>query len=312
MSNAAIHWAWQQSTGNTASKLILHVLADLADEVHACWPSIEHIMAKTEISKSTVLRRLGDLEAAGLIRRERRAVGFGKRRSNMYVLDVDGQVSKERASLGVNMTPSGEQVEKPQISTQGVILTLSDVETPTLSVSCDTYIETPQEMIDIHLSSDAEARDDSQSQIEVDTAEVDAELRELHPSLTVASITARLNDVDMAQVDIVWATRVLLERSGKRKIHSYPAYIASGIRRSPQAWPKQHDPVKLSPSWSARDAERQDRDACERGIHDWGPASWRELDRAWCTRNFCDVRRIDVDSEYAASSLQGAAQGVNS
>lgn len=64
-------WARAQRTGSPGSKAVLMVLADYADERGTCWPAQETIAWETEMSTSTVYRRLRDLEALGLVTTER-------------------------------------------------------------------------------------------------------------------------------------------------------------------------------------------------------------------------------------------------
>lgn len=62
--------AWDCKVGPTA-KVILVLLADMANAKNdnCCWPSIEHIIEKTELSERTVQAKLNELEKAGHITR---------------------------------------------------------------------------------------------------------------------------------------------------------------------------------------------------------------------------------------------------
>jgi DNA-binding transcriptional ArsR family regulator len=67
MSIRAIAWALQVRTGSPTTKLVLIKLADNANDDGVCWPSMSHIARHTELSRSTVVRHIAALEAAGLV-----------------------------------------------------------------------------------------------------------------------------------------------------------------------------------------------------------------------------------------------------
>lgn len=88
MSNEAINWAFRQDVP-MARKFVLIVLANYADESHSCYPGQKKIAAQIGSSVETVRRALADLEAGGLIRRQRRNRESGHRSTDRYVLPVD-------------------------------------------------------------------------------------------------------------------------------------------------------------------------------------------------------------------------------
>lgn len=88
MSIEAIMWARSVTTGSVGRKAVLLVLADYADERGECFPSQQLIAEHTEQSVRTVQRQIADLEAAKLIRRERRTRRNGSRTSDRYVLSI--------------------------------------------------------------------------------------------------------------------------------------------------------------------------------------------------------------------------------
>lgn len=66
-------WAAEQRTGSPTRKAVLMALANAANHhTGRCFPSVERLAHETEASERTVRRALDDLEAAGLIARERR------------------------------------------------------------------------------------------------------------------------------------------------------------------------------------------------------------------------------------------------
>jgi len=72
MSLAARDWAWSCRGLTLALRCILLALAEHADEEGRCWPSLTRLAALTEADRRTVTRGLAELEARGLLARERR------------------------------------------------------------------------------------------------------------------------------------------------------------------------------------------------------------------------------------------------
>lgn len=336
MSNEAIHWAWKQSTGSPVTKLILHVLADLADEEHSCFPSIEHIVTKVEASEKTVRRKLDDLEAANLIRKERRYVQFGQRLTDRYFLDVEGQVSAA-AALAVKLTGNGDAVEKPQVSTVEVNLTGNGSAGSSLAVNCDRYTRTPHEIRDksliiedpadpevapLHLQHDLESRRGDRESAKApcparEGSEIDRELREIHPTLTVEAVTARLKVAKVEDVDLLNAARVILGRA-TRSVAAPAAFVAAAIDRTPDAWrpqlpgfePGDLDGPRTSQLDELRARERTETASCALGEHDWGDAWLAETDRGYCVRPRCNTARRTVDPAYAELEAH-TFEGIN-
>jgi DNA-binding transcriptional ArsR family regulator len=71
--------------GNPTLKLVLLALADNANDNGYCYPGIDHLIQKTELSKRQVLRYLDKLEEAGLMRRES---GIGRGHTSEFFLDL--------------------------------------------------------------------------------------------------------------------------------------------------------------------------------------------------------------------------------
>ncbi len=85
MSNCAIDWALSIKLGDPATKIVLFVLANRADDLGQCWPSRKSISEQTDLSVSTVQRRLNELAKAKLIERKRR-----RRATTVYQLKIPG------------------------------------------------------------------------------------------------------------------------------------------------------------------------------------------------------------------------------
>lgn len=93
MSTKCLSWAIDQTTGSHTRKLVLLLLADLADEQHTCYPGREYLAERAELSDGAVSRALTQLAADGYVRVLRRARRRGGRTSNRYLLLVRGEAT---------------------------------------------------------------------------------------------------------------------------------------------------------------------------------------------------------------------------
>lgn len=69
-----------------AEKLVLSVLADLANDSGICWPSIRYVAPRASVSTRTLQRIMASLEAQELIRRQPRYRSDGSRTSSEYII----------------------------------------------------------------------------------------------------------------------------------------------------------------------------------------------------------------------------------
>jgi hypothetical protein len=88
--------------GNPSLKLVLLALADNANDNGYCYPSINHLVEKSELGKRQVLRYLDRLEELKLMRRES---GVGRGNNSEFWVDLDA--IQERVSP---KTPLKEKV----------------------------------------------------------------------------------------------------------------------------------------------------------------------------------------------------------
>ena len=96
MSHRATNWAIQQRGLSPVTKLVLWHLCDRHNPDYGCFPSQDQLAADVEISRASLNVHLEKLEAAGLIRRERRhEEGTHKRKSTRYLLGFEGDFSAE-------------------------------------------------------------------------------------------------------------------------------------------------------------------------------------------------------------------------
>jgi len=73
-------------TGSSGCKLVLMMLADIADDRGQCFPSYQHLADVCEMSKRSVIRYVGELERQGFVIIEHRK-GVKLNKSNIYTLD---------------------------------------------------------------------------------------------------------------------------------------------------------------------------------------------------------------------------------
>lgn len=67
MSLDATRWAWIQRVERSTAKLVLLSIADRADENHIAYPSVQRIVADTELDRKTVMSSIAYLEEKGII-----------------------------------------------------------------------------------------------------------------------------------------------------------------------------------------------------------------------------------------------------
>jgi len=90
MSHRATNWAFQQRGLSPAQRVVLLHLADRHNPDFGCFPSQAQLAADCEISRASLNVILGQLEASGLIRRERRVDPATRRqRSTRYILGFE-------------------------------------------------------------------------------------------------------------------------------------------------------------------------------------------------------------------------------
>ena len=63
MSLAAMLWALRLEL-DSGSKIVLISIADFADPLGHCWPAVDTIAKNARLSRSTVMRRTSQMEAA--------------------------------------------------------------------------------------------------------------------------------------------------------------------------------------------------------------------------------------------------------
>ncbi len=100
MSLRARRWAERQIAGGVGPKAVLLVLAGLVDEGESCCsPTQEALALATEQSVRTVQRQLRQLEARGLLSRQRRYEARGARAPESYELLIAPREHPEAGGL---------------------------------------------------------------------------------------------------------------------------------------------------------------------------------------------------------------------
>lgn len=95
MSLKAMTWAFSQPLAGN-EKVVLLALADAADDIGICWPSVPNIAAKAYVSERTVQRVMRDLIDGGYVSTVARSHENGRSAANKYLLQM---------SEGDNLTP---------------------------------------------------------------------------------------------------------------------------------------------------------------------------------------------------------------
>lgn len=87
MSHKATNWAIQQRGLKALTKIVLWHLSDCHNPTAGCFPTQAYLAKEAECSRATINRQLYDLEARGLITREKRVdKATGKQVSTRYLL----------------------------------------------------------------------------------------------------------------------------------------------------------------------------------------------------------------------------------
>ncbi|WP_201353841.1 helix-turn-helix domain-containing protein [Hydrogenimonas urashimensis] len=119
MSWDALSWASKQKTGKPQKKLLLLLLADRSNDDGYCWPSLNRIVADSELSKKTVIKYLKELEADGFIRIIHRTKD-GTSLPNHYQINMNGVVKDAGGVVedvhqgSVGATPGGSVGATPE------------------------------------------------------------------------------------------------------------------------------------------------------------------------------------------------------
>ena len=101
-------WAWQKVLP-PGQKLVLLALADHSDEDGRCWPGLEHVAGKCDLSERQVRRNIDALARVGLLRKTTRFGDIRGRRTDMYVLNMG---DADWAEKDDNMSGCSEPIKR--------------------------------------------------------------------------------------------------------------------------------------------------------------------------------------------------------
>jgi len=117
VSIAAIAAAWDLQLP-PLEKLVALALADHANDAGVCWPSVTRLSTRSGVSRSTVIRTIGELERHGLIGRSRRTGARNGYRLNWCHRDTSVTQTLVSAGhlTGVTQTPHPCQADTSLVS----------------------------------------------------------------------------------------------------------------------------------------------------------------------------------------------------
>lgn len=129
MSFEAQAWAARIPLKSPSEKAVLNALANCADQVGVCWPSMGYIAEVTAWSRRTVVSCIAKLEAAGLIEVVQQFHHYGGKKSNQYRMRMDVLAPKEPEKEG------------------GVCATIAHTHVQPFHIPCATvaHLESPKE-----------------------------------------------------------------------------------------------------------------------------------------------------------------------
>ena len=104
MSWEAIYFATKQITGSSTDKLVLLMVANLADENGFCFPSYAYLARVTEMSERSVQRSIQRLCHVGLLKKQKRFNGEGQTSNGYTVIMETDNVSPTPRQNGTGAT----------------------------------------------------------------------------------------------------------------------------------------------------------------------------------------------------------------
>lgn len=109
-----MNWAYQQKAGNSCAKAVLVALSNQADQDGRCWPSIDYLMERTELSRRAVVKHLAYLEAERFIDREVRPGDGEGRKTNVYILRIGRPRQPRLEGVDPPIKQSAPDAQRPQ------------------------------------------------------------------------------------------------------------------------------------------------------------------------------------------------------
>lgn len=134
MSRKATDWAWRYPAPSSSIKLVLLALADRADEIGKCFPSIQRLHRDTGLNRKTIIKAITELCHAGALSDTGQRKGATQR------------VKVYRLNTELEIVPKAEPSQKRNDSQSGTlnsaeIGTLNSTEIGTQNLSVESVIE---------------------------------------------------------------------------------------------------------------------------------------------------------------------------
>lgn len=106
VSNEALTWAFKQMAPSPGAKFVLAALADQVRERDhdRCTPGMATLMEMTNQGQRSLTRHLAELVTLGLLKRERRNVGYQERLADVFILSLPANMAS--SALVANMAPA--------------------------------------------------------------------------------------------------------------------------------------------------------------------------------------------------------------
>jgi len=95
MSIPALNWCIEQKSLPPGEWVVLFHLCHAHNQEHGCFPSQDFLAEQTNMSKRSIVRHIGALEAAGLVIRKRRFNSVGERISDRYIMPFEPSFATE-------------------------------------------------------------------------------------------------------------------------------------------------------------------------------------------------------------------------
>ncbi len=128
MSVRVCAWAWKQDLRDTAAKLLLVKLADIANDDGLAWPGRTRLAAETGISERTLVRKTQLLVDADLLEVDRRSRENGSRSSNLYRIKCQVGTLDESKVPTVQSKVPNESSKVPSFGTTRTVSSEPSVE----------------------------------------------------------------------------------------------------------------------------------------------------------------------------------------
>lgn len=115
MSIEVMSWAWKTNLKSTL-KLTLLALADYSNDDGLCWPSIDAMVKKSSLTRSSLIANVQKLCCLGIIEKKKRYEN-GRRSSNQYRLKIELSPESIRIDSG---RPKSIRMESIRMENQSV------------------------------------------------------------------------------------------------------------------------------------------------------------------------------------------------